>query len=195
MNWHIFDRSVFSFFPQYINTLAELKKPKDMDYTERQSCSHTLPHTLLTIHVHRILTHPLKHTQSVFGNITSLYWQKRFCRLTRMDSESIWNWSAYFALIKASALISDWQFKHCWCTGNTSVFSPIPLLIINKLGGVAFFFLLLLLLTSIAFFVNLTANTEKRRDAWSVGFPPLFLQQQLKIKRNVSQKSVNSACE
>lgn len=62
--------------------------------------------------------------------------QTFFRRLARMDSESIWNWSAYVALIKASALISDWQFKHCWCTGNTSVFFPSPLLIINKLGGV-----------------------------------------------------------
>lgn len=101
-------------------------------------------------------TSPDAHAQSVLVNIMRLYWQKWYCRLARMDSESIWNWSAYFALIKASALISDWQFKHRWYTGNTSVFFPSPLLIINKLGGVVFF-----LPTSIAFFVNLTANMEK----------------------------------
>lgn len=108
-------------------------------------------------------TSPETLSQSVLGIIMRLYWPKKnkrfFCRLARMDSESIWNWSAYVALIKASALISDWQFKHCWCTGNTSVFFPSPLLIINKLGGVVFFFSPLL--TSIAFFVNLTANMEK----------------------------------
>lgn len=67
------------------------------------------------------------HTPSVIGNIMRIYWQKWYCRSTRMDSESIWNWSAYFALIKASALISDWQFKQCWYTRSTSVFLPIPI--------------------------------------------------------------------
>lgn len=132
-----------------------------MDSAEHtQLYAHTFnTHNFLSLHTCRRNTYtssPETHTQSVLGNIMRLYWRKWFCRLARMDSESIWNWSAYFALIKASALISDWQFKHCWCTGNTSVFFPSPLLIINKLGWVGFF-----LLTSIAFFVNLTANMEK----------------------------------
>lgn len=121
-----------------------------------QPCSLSL-HTCIP---HRLPTHPMTHTHTHTQSVLWISWElidkKWYCRLTRMDSESIWNWSAYFALIKASALISDWQFKPCWYTGNTSVSFPSPLLIINKLGGVVFF-----LPTSIDFFVNLTANMEK----------------------------------
>lgn len=112
-----------------------------------------------------------------------------------LDSESIWNWSAYFALIKVSSLISDWHFKHSWYTGNTSAFFLFPLLIINKLGGVVFFFCCY---TSIGFFVNLTANMEKGEmpGVWDF-FSPFFFNNSWRLKetshRNLSILYVNNA--
>lgn len=45
MNWHIFDTSVFSFLLQYINTLAELKKPKSIWIILNIRAAHTHFHT------------------------------------------------------------------------------------------------------------------------------------------------------
>lgn len=73
----------------------------------------------------------------------------------------------------------------------------LPILVVNNQQVRWDCVFLLLLVTSIAFFILLTSlQIRKKGEMWVEDPPPhFFLQQRLKIKRNVSQKSVNSACE
>lgn len=70
----------------------------------------------------------------------------------------------------------------------------LPILVVNN-QQVRWGSVFLLLLTSIAFLLTSLQIQKKGEMPGVEDSPPLFLQQQLKIKRNVSQKSVNSACE
>lgn len=154
--------------------------------TRAQLCSHLWTH-FTHMHIEHRYTHTRTHT------VREYHWWKRVCRSTRMDGESIWNWSAYVALIPAFG--ADFRLTIQTPPMHRNHICLLPILVVNnqqvRWGSV----FLPLLLTSIAFLLTSLQIQKKGEMPGVEDSPPLLLQQQLKIKRNVSQKSVNSACE
>lgn len=133
---------------------------------DTHSCTHTHEHTLLH-HSHAYRIPARTHTRAV----REYHWWKQVCRSTRMDGESIWNWSAYAALIPAFG--ADFRLTIQTLLMHRNHICLLPILVVNN-QQVRWGCVFLLLLTSIAFLLT-SLQIQKKGEMPGVEDSPHLL--------------------
>lgn len=103
--------------------------------------------------------------------VREYHWWKQVCRSTRMDGESIWNWSAYAALIPAFG--ADFRLTIQTLLMHRNHICLLPILVVNN-QQVRWGCVFLLLLTSIAFLLT-SLQIQKKGEMPGVEDSPHLL--------------------
>lgn len=150
---------------------------------------------LNTLYTHAYRTPVRAHTHTRTHTVREYHWWKRVCRSPRMDGESIWNWSAYVALIPAFG--ADFRLTIQTLLMHRNHICLLPILVVNN-QQVRWGSVFLLLLTSIAFLLTSLQIQKKGEMPGVEDPPPLFsFNNSWRLKetshRNLSIPRVNNA--